>query len=82
MKALQKILKDTAKSVAQTHEVSVCTGTITVDIFDIYAEDTVLSLRGAEAAAFIAGANALFNAARVTWSVAYEANARIYIDNL
>jgi hypothetical protein len=82
MKALQKILKDTAKTVAETHEVSVCTGTITVEIFDIYAEDTVLSLEGAEAAAFIAGANALFNATRVPWSVAYQANARIYIDNL
>tara|TARA_R110000823_G_scaffold294040_1_gene412909 strand:+ start:607 stop:855 length:249 start_codon:yes stop_codon:yes gene_type:complete len=82
MKALQKILKDTAKTVAETHEVSVCTGTITVEIFDIYAEDTVLSLAGAEAAAFIAGANALFNAARVPWDIACHANAKRYVDCL
>jgi hypothetical protein len=82
MKALQKILKDTAKTVAETHEVSVCTGAVTVEIFDIYAEDIVLSLKGEEASAFIAGADAYFNSTRVTWSVAYEAHARTYIDNL
>ena len=82
MKALQKILNDTAKSVAGTHVVDVCTGEKTVEIFDLDLWTTACYLSGEDADSFIAAANVFFLAADVTWTVACQAQARICIDNL